>query len=227
VRPSPLRPTLMDSTRLLVKFEPCTAPNCQKCAANKNTCTQCTVPNYLNIGNNLCETVATATDTYGFNSVTSKFEPCTTANCQKCAANKNTCTQCIVPNYINIGNNLCETVATATDTYGFNSVTSQFEPCTTANCQKCAANKNTCTQCTVPNYINIGNNLCETVATATDTYGFNSVTSQFEPCTTANCQKCAANKNTCTQCIVPTTSTSETISVRQSLLQPILTDSTR
>jgi hypothetical protein len=127
--------------------------------------------------------VPTVTDTYGFNSVTSQFEPCTDTNCQKCAANKNTCTQCKTGFYKNIGNNLCESVVpTVTDTYGFNSVTSQFEPCTDTNCQKCAANKNTCTQCKTVSgfYMNIGNNLCESVATATDTYGFNSVTSQFE-----------------------------------------------
>jgi hypothetical protein len=39
------------------------------------------------------------------------------------------------------------------------SVTSQFEPCTDTNCQKCAANKNTCTQCLTASgfYKNIGN----------------------------------------------------------------------
>jgi hypothetical protein len=202
-------PTVTDTygfNSVTTQFEPCTDSNCQKCAANKNTCTQCKTVSgfYKNIGNNLCESVATATDTYGFNSVTSQFELCTDTNCQKCAANKNTCTQCKTVSgfYMNIGTSVCETVPTVTDTYGFNSVTSQFELCTDTNCLKCAANKNTCTQCKTVSgfYKNIGNNLCESVATATDTYGFNSITSQFEPCTDTNCQKCAANKNTCTQC---------------------------
>jgi hypothetical protein len=189
------------------QFEPCTDTHCQKCAANKNTCTQCLTASgwYKNTGNSACESVATVTDTYGFNSVTSQFEPCTDTHCQKCAANKNTCTQCLTASgwYKNTGNSACESVATVTDTYGFNSVTSQFEPCTDTHCQKCAANKNTCTQCLTASgwYKNTGNSACESVATVTDTYGFNSVTSQFEPCTDTHCQKCAANKNTCTQCL--------------------------
>jgi hypothetical protein len=188
------------------QYETCTDPNCQKCAVNKNTCTQCKtgLSFYPNIGNNLCESVATATDTYGFNSGTNQFESCTDANCQKCAANKATCTQCKtgLGYYMNIGNNICENVATATDTYGFNSGTNQFTPCVDTNCKKCAANRNICTECKTASgfYMNIGTNLCENVATATDTYGFNSVSNQFESCTDANCLKCAANKNTCTQC---------------------------
>jgi hypothetical protein len=188
------------------QFEPCTDTNCQKCASAKTTCTQCKTSSgyYMNIGTNLCESVSTVTDTYGFNSGTSQFEPCTDANCQKCASTKTSCTQCKTASgfYKNIGTNLCESVSTVTDTYGFNSGTSQFEPCTDTNCQKCASAKTTCTQCKTSSgyYMNIGTNLCESVSTVTDTYGFNSGTSQFEPCTDTNCQKCASAKTTCTQC---------------------------
>jgi hypothetical protein len=188
------------------QFESCTDTNCQKCAANKAVCTQCKTASgfYMNIGNSLCQSVPTVTDTYGFNSVSSQFESCTDTNCQKCAANKAVCTQCKTASgfYMNIGNSLCQSVPTVTDTYGFNSVSSQFESCTDTNCQKCAANKAVCTQCKTASgfYMNIGNSLCQSVPTVTDTYGFNSVSSQFESCTDTNCQKCAANKAVCTQC---------------------------
>jgi hypothetical protein len=129
----------------------------------------------MNIGNSTCETVATVTDTYGFNSVTSQFEPCTDTHCQKCAANKNTCTQCLTASgfYKNTGNN----PARAWPPYGhlrIQLVTSQFEPCTDTHCQKCAANKNTCTQCHGQRLPQHRKQRLRDVATVTDTYGFNS-----------------------------------------------------
>jgi hypothetical protein len=149
--------------------------------------------------------VATVTDTYGFNSVHQPVRalhrhPLPEVRRQQEHLHPVPDRQRLVQEH---RKQRLRDVATVTDTYGFNSVTSQFEPCTDTHCQKCAANKNTCTQCLTASgfYKNTGNSASESVATVTDTYGFNSVTSQFEPCTDTHCQKCAANKNTCTQCL--------------------------
>jgi hypothetical protein len=189
-------------------YEPCTDPHCQKCAADKNVCTQCWIDQfyYMNTTSMLCQKNDTFAEGNGANLVNFNIEPCTDVNCRDCVVNKAVCAKCndTAGYYMNTSSVLCQHTSTAADFFGVNLTSFNYDACVDPFCQKCLLNNSNCTLCDVGNgyNMNLTTLLCQLWPTVEDGHGVNSLTNQLEPCTDPHCQKCAADKNNCTQCYI-------------------------
>jgi hypothetical protein len=187
-------------------IESCTDQNCQKCAADKNVCTQCRISNfyYMNTSSHLCQLRDTFEEGYGANLVNYNAEPCQDSHCRDCRVDRTICAKCndTAAYYKNTTNNLCQHNSTVAIDFGANLTSFNYERCVDPFCKLCVYSNSVCNLCHIENgyNMNLTTKLCQLWPTTEDGYGVNSVTNQLEPCTDQNCQKCAADKNVCTQC---------------------------
>jgi hypothetical protein len=187
-------------------IEPCTDPNCQKCAADKNNCTQCWISQfyYMNTTSKICQLNSTFVEGYGANLTNNNVEACQDPHCRNCVIDNGVCAKCneTAGYYMNTSFHVCQHKSNVENGFGINATSFNYEPCIDFNCDICVFNNSLCSLCKIDlGYnLNLTTNLCQLWPTSEDGFGANLETNRLEPCTDPNCQKCAADKNNCTQC---------------------------
>ena len=147
-----------------------------------------------NTSNPSCLPVADIPDGFGFDTISTVFQPCMASNCVDCRHSKNVCMQCASGHYL-FNTTACYSVASMPPGYGVYST--YAIKCKPANCATCTISAIACTQCQTGYKLNSG----QCVFDSDHLYqGFNSATGTLVSCSDPNCKDCKANYQICVSC---------------------------
>jgi hypothetical protein len=186
--------------------ESCTIANCLVCPTNKNGCDGCTLTtHWLDLPAKLtCFNDASIPTTKGKVALSNPatVSACS-SNCLFCKANNADCTNCDLANNWWINDGVCVHGTAIPVGKGKKLGTGRTENCTVANpgCLKCFEDSTKCIQCDQLNDYWLGGDLCYTTPNIPDGRGKEILTGFAPLCSVQNCWKCAANYQTCTDCL--------------------------